>query len=47
MKTSEAAKKKTEQFRGQKFRNNIGKNEKCRERKRASETKDRNRKMAV
>ena len=47
MKTLEAMKKKTEYFRGQKCRNNISKNEKCKERKRASETKNKNRKMAV
>ena len=46
-KTLEVAKKKTEYFRGQKCRNNIGKNEKCRESKRASETKNKNRKMVV
>ena len=47
MKTSEATKKKTEYFKGQKCKNNIGRNEKCRERKRASETKNKNRKMAM
>ena len=47
MKTSEATKKKTEYFRGQKCRNNIGKNEKCKERKSAGEKKNKNRKMAV
>ena len=31
MKTSEATKKKTENFKGQKCKNNISKNEKCRE----------------
>ena len=47
MKILKAAKKKTEYFRGQKCRNDIGKNEKCSERKRASKTKNKNRKMVV
>ena len=49
MKASEAMKNsnKDEDFRGQKCINNLGKNEKCKERKRASETNNKNRKMAV